>query len=197
MNVAVRRSWRIPEFLAWEERQEIRYEFDGFQPVAMVGGTLNHNIIVLNLASVLRDRLRGKPCRAFAEGVKIEVAGRIRYPDVVVSCSSAAGNATVLPGPVVVFEVLSEGTAQTDRIEKNEEYRDTPSILRYVMLEQNSRGGMMFAREGERWVGSLIGADDVIAMPEIGAELSMAEIYEGVELAPESESGGPAETGAR
>jgi hypothetical protein len=28
----------LQEFLVWEERQELRYEFDGFQPVAMAGG---------------------------------------------------------------------------------------------------------------------------------------------------------------
>jgi len=29
----------LAEFLAWEERQERRYEFDGFQPLTMTGGT--------------------------------------------------------------------------------------------------------------------------------------------------------------
>ena len=38
MNVALRRPMTLPEFLAWEERQELRYEFNGFQPVAMAGG---------------------------------------------------------------------------------------------------------------------------------------------------------------
>lgn len=39
MNVALRKPMALPEFLAWEERQELRYEFDGVQPVAMTGGT--------------------------------------------------------------------------------------------------------------------------------------------------------------
>ena len=29
----------LEEFLAWEERQELRWEFDGFVPMAMTGGT--------------------------------------------------------------------------------------------------------------------------------------------------------------
>jgi hypothetical protein len=28
----------LEEFLAWEERQELRWEFDGFGPMAMTGG---------------------------------------------------------------------------------------------------------------------------------------------------------------
>ncbi len=33
MNVALRQSINLKKFLAWEERQELRYKFDGFQPV--------------------------------------------------------------------------------------------------------------------------------------------------------------------
>jgi hypothetical protein len=37
MNVALKKTWTLAEFLAWEERQELRFEFDGVQPVAMTG----------------------------------------------------------------------------------------------------------------------------------------------------------------
>ena len=180
MNIAMRKPWTADGFLAWEERQELRYEFDGVRPVAMVGGTINHNLIVLNLVGAVRDQLRGRPCRVFAEAMKIEVSGRIRYPDVAVSCSPVAGNATVLPDPVVVFEVLSESTYRTDWYDKNQEYRDTPSIVRYVMLEQETLHATMFSREGERWLGTLLDADAVIEMPEIGVALKLADAYEGV-----------------
>jgi Uma2 family endonuclease len=71
----------LAEFLAWEERQELRYEFDGFAPVAMTGGTRAHETIHVNLLIALGNRLRGGPCRAYGSDLKIEVAGRIRYPD--------------------------------------------------------------------------------------------------------------------
>jgi hypothetical protein len=32
----------LAEFLAWEESQEFRWEFDGFEPVAMTGGIFRH-----------------------------------------------------------------------------------------------------------------------------------------------------------
>jgi len=190
MNIAPCKPWIVDEFLAWEERQELRYEFDGIRPVAMAGVTLNHSLIAGNVYAGLRDRLRGGPCRVFAETVKIEVAGRIRYPDVVISCSPAAGNATVLPDPVVVFEVLSEGTYRTDWYDKNEEYRDTPSIVRYIMLEQETSHATMFSREGDRWIGTLLGADAVIDMPEIGVALKLADAYEGVEFPPRPDGQG-------
>ena len=45
MNVALRGPVTTAEFLAWEERQELRFELDGFRPVAMTGGTIAHDLI--------------------------------------------------------------------------------------------------------------------------------------------------------
>src|SRR5271165_3337982 len=67
MNVALRRSMSLTEFLAWEEQQEIRYEFDGFQPVAMTGGTYAHDRITFHLQRALNARLVGRPCQPECE----------------------------------------------------------------------------------------------------------------------------------
>lgn len=120
----------LRQFLAWEERQPLRYEFDGFQPVAMTGGTAAHSAIQRNILHALTGRLRGKPCQPYGNDLKIEVVGRARYPDAFVVCMPVAPRQTVVTDPVVVFEVLSDGTANTDLVEKNAEYRATPSIQR-------------------------------------------------------------------
>lgn len=136
MNVALRQNMTLQQFLAWEERQVLRYEFDGVRPMAMTGGTFGNDAIQLNLTRALSTRLRGTPCRAHGNSLKIEVMGRIRYPDAFVTCGPApAANSTVVIDPVVIFEVLSPGSAQTDRFTKNREYAATPSVQRYVMLE--------------------------------------------------------------
>ena len=50
MNLALRKPMTLAEFLEWEERQPLRYEFDGVGPVAMTGGTAGHADIQRNLA---------------------------------------------------------------------------------------------------------------------------------------------------
>jgi Uma2 family endonuclease len=92
----------------------------------------------VNLVTELTTRLRGKPCRAHGNSLKIQVMGSIRYPDAFVTCTPAPGSATVLTEPVVIFEVLSKATARTDRMVKNREYAGTSSVRHYVMLEQSS-----------------------------------------------------------
>ena len=184
MNVAVRRTMTLADFLAWEERQPFKHEFDGFNPVAMTGVRVAHAAIQTNVLSLLNVQLRGKPCRPFGSDLKIAAGSSVRYPDVFVVCRHLANDETLVTDPVVVFEILSQGTAHTDLVLKNEEYRLTPSILRYVVLEQTHIGAIAFGREGG-WQGRSFRAGDTIDLPEIGATLPMADIYDGLTLQPD------------
>jgi Uma2 family endonuclease len=184
MSVAVRCPMTMETFLAWEEGQELRWEFDGFAPTAMTGGTRNHSAIQRNISIAVGTRLRGNPCDVFTSDLKIQVAGSIRYPDAFVVCTPGAGSSTVVADPVVVFEVLSPSAASIDHFVKNQEYRDTPSIQRYVILEQDLIGATVFARAADDWVGHILGSDAVLGMPEIGIELPLSEFYEGVVFEP-------------
>jgi Uma2 family endonuclease len=180
MSVARRAGMTVEGFLDWENRQDLTYEFDGFAPVAMTGGTVEHNQIQANLIIALGIRLRGGRCRVFTSHMKIAVAGSVRYPDAFVVCTPSPRGALVVTDPVVIFEVSSPGTAAIDHIEKNREYRDTPSVQRYVMLEQDRPGANVYTRSGDDWVGRLIEGDAVLSMPEIGVELPLSEVYEGI-----------------
>ena len=177
MSVALQKPMTLAEFLDWEERQELRYEFDGFQPVAMTGGTARHETIGGTLRALLYNRLQGGRCRLWGPTAKIEVQGHIRYPDAYVSCTPVSPSATIIPEPVVVFEVLSPSTSRTDRIEKLREYPATPSIQRYVVLEQDSIAAMVFSRHGDDWTANVLIESDILRMPEIDIELALAEIY--------------------
>ena len=183
MNVALRKPMTLQQFLAWEERQEQRYEFNGYAPVAMAGGTAAHAAIQRNLIMALGTRLQGKSCKPFGSDLKIEVAGRIRYPEAFVVCTPVAPRATIVRDPVVIFEVLSDGTAHDDLVVKNAEYRATPSVQRYAILQQTHAGATVFSRKGEDWVTDIIAADGTLHMPEIGLAIPLPDIYADIDLA--------------
>jgi Uma2 family endonuclease len=180
-----RKPMTVAAFLEWEAWQELRYEFDGFQPVAMTGGTAAHAGIQRNLAISIGSRLRGTPCRFFGGDLKIAVAGSIRYPDGLVVCAPVAPDSTTVKEPVVIFEVLSAGTSSVDMITKNREYAATPSVVRYMMLSRHEIAATMFERVGADWVGHIFAADAMLNMPEIGIGFPLAELYEGVEFSDE------------
>ncbi len=173
------------EFFAWAEIQDARYEFDGFVPVLMTGGTANHSRIARNLQFALRTRLRGKGCEPFGPDAGVATVGdAVRYPDALVTCTKTPGLARVVPGVVVVFEVLSKTSGHVNRIEKVREYADVPSIRRYVILEYASIGLTVLERDREdaAWTASALRSGDILRMPEIGIEIPVSEFYEDVDL---------------
>jgi Uma2 family endonuclease len=188
MSLALGKTMTLAEFLAWEDLQALRHEFDGVRPVAMTGGTRAHATIEVNLAIVIGGRLRGGPCRFYGSDLKIKTGDdHIRYPDGFVACTPGESASTVVSDPVVIFEVLSPSTAAVDRIVKAREYQVTPSVQRYVMLEQDRIGATVYARIGEGWTHEILVADLTLALPEIGIALRLAELYEGLVFAPEED----------
>ena len=185
MNVPLRRSCTQEEFLAWAGSQEGRFEFDGFQPIAITGGTLGHSLILRSLHRALDARLRRGPCQPLGLDAGITTVGTaIRYPDALVTCSTFDREAMTVPGAVVVFEVLSATTSRTDRILKVREYAAVASIRRYVILESTSIGLTVMERErsDEIWRVTTLTSGDVLHMPEIGIAIPVTEFYEGIAL---------------
>ena len=182
MSVTLRKPMTLAEFLAWEERQELRWEYDGFAPVAMTGGTNAHEAIGGALRALLFVALRGRSCQVRGPTMKIEVAGRIRYPDALVFCSRATPGQTVITDPVVVFEVISPSTSRIDRLQKLREYQDTPSIQRYVILESDAIAATTYTRHGSDFVVGVLTGDDALVMPEIEVSIPLRDIYADVPL---------------
>jgi len=106
----------------------------------------------------------------------------VRNSDAMVTCSSVPRGTDIIPEPVVVLEVLSSCTASTDRIEKNEQYRGTPSSQRYVMLEQTRQAATVFSRAGDNWIGHVLTDRAVLVLPEIGVEFPLVDLYAGIEF---------------
>jgi Uma2 family endonuclease len=191
MSVALSKVWTEEEFLSWARRQEGRYEFDGLKPVAMTGGTANHGRIIGNMQAALRVRLHGTPCAYFGPELGIRTtAGKIRYPDTLVTCTRFPGSSTIAPDPVIVFEVLSPDSGGRDRIEKLREYAAVPSIRRYVIVESAGAGltVMHKAEGGDAFTALPLSAEDTLHLPEIGVEVPVAAFYLDVEFDEETPS---------
>ena len=188
MSVAVSQLPMTQEqFFDWPGHQSGRYEFDGFQPVAMTGGTIAHSLITRNILFALHRRLRGTGCEPLGPDAGVQTVGQaVRYPDAVISCTNTPGSAFLLQDPRIVFEVVSRTSSHLDRIVKLREYAAVPSILRYVILERTTIGLTVHTRAGgeDPWTTSSLAQGDVLAIPEVGIEVPVDEFYEGVEVKP-------------
>lgn len=169
----------LEEFLDWVPLQGERFEWDGVQPVAMVGGTAGHSELAARVGEALRAKLRGGPCRVFRSdiGVRTEGGSRVRYPDLSVTCSPVPRSALAVPDPVFILEVLSESSAAIDHGVKRAEYPALPSLSRYVMLAQDAPIALICAREegfSERQ------EREALALPEFGLTLPLSDLYAGL-----------------
>ena len=185
MSVAVRKNWSQEQFFAWAEGREGRYEFDGSQPVAMTGGTVNHAIIMRNVHRALDARLRGTRCQALGPDVGLATeAGAIRYPDALVTCGKLNGTDRTVPDVVVVFEIVSASSGRVDRIVKVREYAAVASMRRYVIIESVTSGPLVLHRRGggEPWIALALTGEDLLELPEVDIQIPVAAFYEGVDF---------------
>jgi Uma2 family endonuclease len=97
----------LDEFLPWEREQSERYEDAGGVITMMTGASLAHLTVTMNVASALRQTLRGTGCRPFANDAKVLAGGSVRYPDIKVTCTPFSGSDDIVPEPVLVIEVIS------------------------------------------------------------------------------------------
>ncbi|WP_363349155.1 Uma2 family endonuclease [Methylocystis echinoides] len=174
------------ELLADKPADE-KWELIGGRVVRMmVGARWEHNRICQNVATAMMTdfRRKGSNCRPFAETfwLKERLLDLACFPDVIVKCGPLPPDATSLDDPVVLVEVVSKGSAQRDRWEKWALYQRLPSLRHYVLIERDQLAVDVFDRvEGgffER--PRLERAEDLLRLPAIGFELSLAEIYRDV-----------------
>jgi len=183
MSAPLTQPWTQEQFFAWAASREGHYEFDGFRPVAMTGGTAAHAVLIRNLNLALGLRLRGGPYQPLGPDAGVETVNKaIRYPDALVTCSKFSNDDRTIPGVVIVFEVISPTSARTDRFVKVREYLGVPSIRRYVIVESTTIGLTVMERSesDQIWRTTVLTEEDTLRMPDIGIEIPVAEIYEGL-----------------
>ncbi|MEI6178915.1 MAG: Uma2 family endonuclease [Verrucomicrobiota bacterium] len=176
----------IEDYLAGKEIGETKHEYLGGAIHAMASGTNDHAAVAANAVVALGSRLRGKPSRPFGSDTKVRIElpehTRFYYPDVQVVCNRNPGNEQFQENPVVVIEVLSDSTRRTDLGEKRQAYLTIPSLKVLILIESDDPRVTAYRRQphGGFTVEEYAGTDAVIALPEIEAELPLAELYEGL-----------------
>lgn len=142
------------EYLEGERSSEVRHEFVDGRIYAMSGASLRHNEICLDTAFLLKNHLKGGPCRVFIEAVKVELADDLTeayyYPDVFVTCEPADDDSHVVRSPKLIIEVLSPSTSRNDRGDKLANYKRMPSVEEIVYIEQDWPE-IFIVRRSDRW----------------------------------------------
>ncbi|SKB11351.1 conserved hypothetical protein [Planktothrix sp. PCC 11201] len=179
------------EYLEWESKQELRYEYIDGEILAMTGGTLSHAKIYLNLYRALYPHLRQRGCEAYVSDVKVQASEKSRYfyPDLVVTCDPEDLKAhDFIQHPKVIVEVLSPGTASYDRGDKFKYYRQIPSLQEYFLVDSESISVEVYHRgEGKMWLYYAYMDGEMVRLESIEFDCAIESLYEGVILGNKSE----------
>ena len=137
--------------------------------------------------------MEGKPCRSYNSDLRVRVneSGNYCYPDVTVVCGAVEfarpDRRTTITNPQVVIEVASPSTEAREREDKFDDYRQIESLLEYFLVSQDRiRVQSFFRQENGIWAfgPSYTQASQFVKFRPLDIEISVAEIYAGVQFPP-------------
>jgi Uma2 family endonuclease len=171
------------EYLALEEKAQVRHEFINGNLYEMPGGTIYHERVIKNIFKGLLALPSNQELELFFSGMRINVkeSGNYYYPDVLVVSSSNA-DLRFYKDAVFLAEVLSPSTRTFDMVDKFIEYRKLPSLQYYMLVEPEYYHVTLHQKNAEgQWESDTFRKlTDSIPLPALGISLLLSELYKGM-----------------
>lgn len=184
-----KQKFTIDEYLEMENAAEEKHEFYKGEIFAMSGAKYKHNVICLNIAAALKQKLKGKPCQPLGSDMRIHIPTNtlFTYPDVSVFCGEPKflnNDQYNLLNPSVIFEVLSPSTKNYDRGDKFNLYRDIPSLREYILVDSESVSIEAFYinANGQWELKEHKSIAETLEVRTIAEALPLEVIYEGIDF---------------
>jgi Uma2 family endonuclease len=186
MGEAATQLMTVEEYLAFEERSEVKHEYLGGVIYAMSGAKNAHNDIAMSALGSFFTQLRGNTCKPFNSDTKIRIRHpdyeRLYYPDAGVTCRPNPPEDTFHDFPVILVEVLSPSTRRTDETEKRDAYFMIPTLESYLLVDSEKVAVTLYTRTPtgfqRRDFSEL--EDSFELGGELKLKLSVSELYERV-----------------
>ncbi len=180
------RRMTVDQFLKLYEGTEGKYELVNGVVYAMAGGSATHADVCLNIATALRQKLRGTGCRPYNSDMGLTLADEtLRYPDVAVYCDprDLQRNLREVQSfrfPKLIVEVLSPSTADEDRSEKVLAYKRLDSLAAIVLVDPLSQTLELHDRVApNEWRHLILPPESGLTLRDPALELSFADIFAG------------------
>ena len=181
------------EYLEIERKAEFKSEYHKGEmfPLGgrnMAGAKEGHNLLVAQTVGELAQQFRRRPCRVYPSDMRVQIkSAEFVYPDVVAVCGEPQfvdAQRDTLLNPTLLVEVLSPSTEAYDRGRKFEYYKSIESLREYLLLAPDRVHADLYTRQNDgRWLlTSADNPDDIVTLESVGARLTLADLYEKVEL---------------
>ncbi len=171
----------VDEFLGWAEGREGRWELQDGELVAMSPERLVHTETKYEVVVALKSAIgrAGASCHAVPDGATVRISARTAFePDATVYCGPRLPPVAIeIPEPLIVVEVLSEGTAARDHGLKLAGYFSLPSLAHYLILDPDSRTAIHHKRGQGEVIETRIFKDGVLRLEPPGLEIPVGDLF--------------------
>ena len=179
------------EYLALERAARSKSEYHDGRIFAMAGGTGPHSQVAVKFAGALDRATAARGCHIFNSDMKLRINenNRFCYPDVSGLCGRPEyfdDTRDVLLNPSFIVEVLSKSTEAFDRGRKLALYMARPSVVEIALVSVVELRVDKYTRQPDgiwRFDG-YSGPESHVPFASLGCEISLGEVYAGVELDP-------------
>jgi Uma2 family endonuclease len=176
-----RQRMTLDDFLLWSSRQSTgRFELVDGEVVAVASESGGHNLVKLAMAMALRDAAAaaGFAGTVFTDGMTVRITEyQGREPDAAVACTPVADKSSkIIPDPLIVCEVVSPSSEQTDTTTKLMEYFSVPTIEHYLVVSIEPLGVIHYRRGPEGLLLTQIAKSGTLRFDPPGLILDVAPI---------------------
>ena len=185
-----KKKYSIEEYLEIENAAAEKHEYYKGEIFDMSGAKHQHNLVLGNIYSTLKNKLKGKPCQPLTSDsrIHIEKNGLFTYPDVSVVCGEPLflnNDELNLLNPSVIIEVLSSSTKSYDRGDKFNLYRDIITLKEYVLVDPETISIEAFCinAHGLWELKEYKNISEILRIKTIKLSLKLEAIYEGTKVA--------------
>lgn len=180
------RQYTLDDYFSLERGVELKLEYFNGDIFVMPSGTIGHNRINLNVLTFIHRAFSGSSFEVFGVGMRVSTpSGLYTYPDGSIICGPPVdGTAETMTDVIVLVEILSDITRNFDRGDKFEHYRSIPTLRHYLLIEPSfvSVEHRRIEKDGS-WSPEISESlDQIVHLTEVGIDLPVARIYDGVEV---------------
>ena len=181
MPAFAKANMTVDEFLAWAEGREGRWELQDGEVVAMSPERVAHLETKLEVAVILKSAIAraGAPCHVVPDGATIRISARTAFePDATVYCGPRLPpEAIEIPNPLIVVEVLSEGTARRDHGVKLAGYFSLSGLAHTLILDPERRTLIHHRRGQGEVIETRILTSGPLRLDPPGLEVAVEDLF--------------------
>ncbi len=177
------------EFMEIYENSELRMEYINGEIILLSSPSTFHQVISGNMYMILRNYLKGKPCKVFYAPFDVHFFKKdlktpdVMQPDLLIACdleNTVTEKGRYMGTPTLVVEILSRSTRSKDMVDKLNTYM-LSGVKEFWVIDPKNKSVLLYSfKDCEIDFHSVSKNDDIVKSYWFkDLEISLGDIFEG------------------